>query len=172
MEICRQISPCTPSCCSAGCPGLWIQPSLMPHLPAFFSVSQNRQQIPEKSQKKKKKTKWRGDRATGSHKLQCVILWWDTLGVPWTPPCSPPAPRPAQARSCSSMLVPTRPRGPSGSPRWLRLGGGGSEGPDPPGQGLHIRASVGAVRMGAGRDQQDLNSQTPPAPSRGLRDVY
>lgn len=33
-----------------------------------------RQQIPEKSQKKKKKTKWRGDRATGSHKLQCVIL--------------------------------------------------------------------------------------------------
>ena len=37
-------------------------------------VSQNRQQIPEKSQKKKKKTKWRGDRATGSHKLQCVIL--------------------------------------------------------------------------------------------------
>ncbi|XP_020925170.1 ras-related protein M-Ras isoform X1 [Sus scrofa] len=33
-----------------------------------------RQQIPEKSQKKKKKTKWRGDRATGTHKLQCVIL--------------------------------------------------------------------------------------------------
>ncbi|XP_044525082.1 ras-related protein M-Ras [Gracilinanus agilis] len=33
-----------------------------------------RQQIPEKSQKKKKKTKWRGDRATGAHKLQCVIL--------------------------------------------------------------------------------------------------
>ncbi|OPJ79854.1 ras-related protein M-Ras [Patagioenas fasciata monilis] len=31
-----------------------------------------RQQIPEKSQKKKKKTKWRGDRATGSHKLQAV----------------------------------------------------------------------------------------------------
>ncbi|XP_030185042.1 ras-related protein M-Ras isoform X1 [Lynx canadensis] len=28
-----------------------------------------RQQIPEKSQKKKKKTKWRGDRATGTHKL-------------------------------------------------------------------------------------------------------
>ncbi|ELK33193.1 Ras-related protein M-Ras [Myotis davidii] len=33
-----------------------------------------RQQIPEKSQKKKKKAKWRGDRATGTHKLQCVIL--------------------------------------------------------------------------------------------------
>ncbi|XP_012890127.1 PREDICTED: ras-related protein M-Ras [Dipodomys ordii] len=33
-----------------------------------------RQQIPDKSQKKKKKTKWRGDRATGTHKLQCVIL--------------------------------------------------------------------------------------------------
>ncbi|XP_036847752.1 ras-related protein M-Ras isoform X2 [Manis javanica] len=33
-----------------------------------------RQQIPEKSQKKKKKTKWRGDRAAGTHKLQCVIL--------------------------------------------------------------------------------------------------
>ncbi|KAK7804276.1 hypothetical protein U0070_006667 [Myodes glareolus] len=33
-----------------------------------------RQQIPEKSQKKKKKTKWRGDRATGTHKLQCAIL--------------------------------------------------------------------------------------------------
>uniref|UniRef100_F7BQ74 Muscle RAS onco homolog n=1 Tax=Equus caballus TaxID=9796 RepID=F7BQ74_HORSE len=33
-----------------------------------------RQQIPEKSQKKKKKTKWRGDRATGTHKLQCMIL--------------------------------------------------------------------------------------------------
>ncbi|XP_036348780.2 ras-related protein M-Ras-like [Ochotona princeps] len=33
-----------------------------------------RQQIPEKSQKEKKKTKWRGDRATGTHKLQCVIL--------------------------------------------------------------------------------------------------
>lgn len=38
-----------------------------------FLVSK-RQQIPEKSQKKKKKTKWRGDRATGTHKLQCVIL--------------------------------------------------------------------------------------------------
>lgn len=34
----------------------------------------NRQQVPEKNQKKKK-TKWRGDRATGSHKLHCVILW-------------------------------------------------------------------------------------------------
>nr|P97538.2 RecName: Full=Ras-related protein M-Ras; AltName: Full=Ras-related protein R-Ras3; Flags: Precursor [Rattus norvegicus]BAA20531.1 M-Ras [Rattus norvegicus] len=33
-----------------------------------------RQQVPEKNQKKKKKTKWRGDRATGTHKLQCVIL--------------------------------------------------------------------------------------------------
>ncbi|ERE76819.1 extended synaptotagmin-3 [Cricetulus griseus] len=33
-----------------------------------------RQQIPEKSQKKKKKTKWRGDRATSTHKLQCVIF--------------------------------------------------------------------------------------------------
>ncbi|XP_058408280.1 ras-related protein M-Ras isoform X3 [Diceros bicornis minor] len=31
-----------------------------------------RQQIPEKSQKKKKKTKWRGDRATGTHKLQSL----------------------------------------------------------------------------------------------------
>lgn len=51
-----------------------IRPSLVSHLLVFLSVSQNRQQIPEKSQKKKKKTKWRGDRATGSHKLQCVIL--------------------------------------------------------------------------------------------------
>uniref|UniRef100_A0A0E9U9F1 Uncharacterized protein n=1 Tax=Anguilla anguilla TaxID=7936 RepID=A0A0E9U9F1_ANGAN len=34
-----------------------------------------RQQIPGKSQKKKKKkAKWRGDRATSSHKLHCVIL--------------------------------------------------------------------------------------------------
>ncbi|ETE70895.1 Ras-related protein M-Ras [Ophiophagus hannah] len=32
-----------------------------------------KQQVPEKNQKKKK-TKWRGDRATGSHKLHCVIL--------------------------------------------------------------------------------------------------
>lgn len=51
-----------------------VRPSLVSHPLIFLSVSQNRQQIPEKSQKKKKKTKWRGDRATGSHKLQCVIL--------------------------------------------------------------------------------------------------
>uniref|UniRef100_A0A8C6VEU4 Ras-related protein M-Ras n=1 Tax=Naja naja TaxID=35670 RepID=A0A8C6VEU4_NAJNA len=31
------------------------------------------QQVPEKNQKKKK-TKWRGDRTIGSHKLHCVIL--------------------------------------------------------------------------------------------------
>ncbi|GAB5576807.1 ras-related protein M-Ras isoform X1 [Prionailurus iriomotensis] len=41
---------------------------------AFHDLVRDRQQIPEKSQKKKKKTKWRGDRATGTHKLQCVIL--------------------------------------------------------------------------------------------------
>ncbi|KPP57860.1 ras-related protein M-Ras-like [Scleropages formosus] len=34
-----------------------------------------RQEVPEKSQKKrKKKTKWRGDRSAGSHRLHCVIL--------------------------------------------------------------------------------------------------
>ncbi|KAJ6665605.1 hypothetical protein lerEdw1_003448 [Lerista edwardsae] len=44
-----------------------VEPGLTPFL--FL----NRQQVPEKNQKKKK-TKWRGDRATGSHKLQCVIL--------------------------------------------------------------------------------------------------
>ncbi|CAB1346998.1 unnamed protein product, partial [Coregonus sp. 'balchen'] len=33
-----------------------------------------RQQIPERSLKKKKKLKWRGERSTGSHKVHCVIL--------------------------------------------------------------------------------------------------
>ncbi|KAL4635564.1 ras-related protein M-Ras-like [Arapaima gigas] len=34
-----------------------------------------RQEVPEKSQKKrKKKAKWRGDRSAGSHRLRCVIL--------------------------------------------------------------------------------------------------
>ncbi|XP_051564724.1 ras-related protein M-Ras-like isoform X1 [Myxocyprinus asiaticus] len=33
-----------------------------------------RQQNPERSLKKKKKTKWRGDRAMNSHKLHCVML--------------------------------------------------------------------------------------------------
>ncbi|XP_053326935.1 ras-related protein M-Ras [Spea bombifrons] len=33
-----------------------------------------RQQIPEKSQKRKRNTKWRADRASGAHRLQCVVL--------------------------------------------------------------------------------------------------
>ncbi|XP_055764021.1 ras-related protein M-Ras-like isoform X1 [Salvelinus fontinalis] len=33
-----------------------------------------RQQIPERSQKKKRKTKWRADRSTVSHRLHCVVL--------------------------------------------------------------------------------------------------
>ncbi|XP_058890053.1 ras-related protein M-Ras-like isoform X2 [Acipenser ruthenus] len=33
-----------------------------------------RQEIPEKSHKMKKKRKWRGERAGGSHRLQCAIL--------------------------------------------------------------------------------------------------
>ncbi|KAE8581636.1 hypothetical protein XENTR_v10024864 [Xenopus tropicalis] len=33
-----------------------------------------RQQIPDKSQKRKRNTKWRGDRGTGVHRLQCVVL--------------------------------------------------------------------------------------------------
>ncbi|KAK6482918.1 ras-related protein M-Ras [Huso huso] len=33
-----------------------------------------RQEIPEKSHKMKKKRKWRGERASGSHRLQCAIL--------------------------------------------------------------------------------------------------
>ncbi|XP_063790052.1 ras-related protein M-Ras isoform X2 [Pseudophryne corroboree] len=33
-----------------------------------------RQQLPEKSQKRKRNTKWRGDRGSGTHRLQCVVL--------------------------------------------------------------------------------------------------
>ncbi|XP_041759974.1 ras-related protein M-Ras [Coregonus clupeaformis] len=33
-----------------------------------------RQQIPERSQKKKRITKWRADRSTVSHRLHCVVL--------------------------------------------------------------------------------------------------
>ncbi|XP_020360136.1 ras-related protein M-Ras-like [Oncorhynchus kisutch] len=33
-----------------------------------------RQQIPERSQKTKRKTKWRADRSTVSHRLHCVVL--------------------------------------------------------------------------------------------------
>uniref|UniRef100_A0A3B1K8M4 Muscle RAS onco homolog n=1 Tax=Astyanax mexicanus TaxID=7994 RepID=A0A3B1K8M4_ASTMX len=33
-----------------------------------------RQQIPERAQKKKKKTKWRADRPSGSARLHCVLL--------------------------------------------------------------------------------------------------
>ncbi|KAG7253569.1 hypothetical protein CRUP_023681, partial [Coryphaenoides rupestris] len=32
------------------------------------------QQVPEWSQKNKKKLKWRGERSTGSHRFHCVIL--------------------------------------------------------------------------------------------------
>lgn len=40
-------------------------------LPAFSL----RQQVPERNLKKKKKMKWRGDRAAASPKLRCTILW-------------------------------------------------------------------------------------------------
>ncbi|TRZ23710.1 hypothetical protein HGM15179_003417, partial [Zosterops borbonicus] len=80
-----------------------------------------RQQIPEKSQKKKKKTKWRGDRATGSHKLQAS---------------------PGQEPQLDADAH--RPRGPSGSLRQLRLEEAAQRVRTLE-RGLHIRASVGAV---------------------------
>ncbi|OCT60924.1 ras-related protein M-Ras [Xenopus laevis] len=42
---------------------------------AFYElVRVIRQQVPDKSQKRKRNTKWRADRGTGVHRLQCVVL--------------------------------------------------------------------------------------------------
>lgn len=35
----------------------------------------NRQQVPERNQKKKKKMKWRAERSASSHRFHCAILW-------------------------------------------------------------------------------------------------
>lgn len=41
----------------------------------------NRQQVPERNQKKKKKMKWRAERSASSHRFHCAILWpiWSCL---------------------------------------------------------------------------------------------